>query len=135
MIKMFCQPGGVNVNALDCQGRYALHKLARNGSEIVTPSQLFEDDFTNERLEWLYECPLREIIEARANVNQQDELGKRALHYAVQNHELVMVKILYEYGVNTLIEDNEGIRTSKTNGLTSMAPHTLEFKVLMREVE
>jgi hypothetical protein len=92
MIKMFCQAGGADLNALDCQGRNVLHEFALNGSKLVTPSQLFEDDFTNERPDWLYECALREIIEAGANVNQQDEFGKTPLHYAVQNRQSVMVR-------------------------------------------
>lgn len=115
MVRMLCE-AGANVNALDYQGRSALHHFALSGSRAVTPFLEFPDDFTNERLDWIYECVLQAIINANANIDQQDEFGKTPLHLAVERQEWVMIQVLMKAGANALIRDNEGTRASMTAG-------------------
>lgn len=134
MVRMFCD-GGADVNALDSQGRTALHHLASYDSRVVTPTMEVQNNFNKGRLVWLYECTLWTIINAGADINLQDEWGKTPLHIAVERKESIMIKVLMEAGVNALIADNEGVRASKANRTAHFAPHTIEFKVLMLEMQ
>lgn len=46
-----------------------------------------------------------------------------------------MIRVLMGAGVNTLITDNEGVRASKANGTAHIAPHTIEFKIFLLEMQ
>lgn len=78
---------------------------------------------------------LHDILKAGANINHQDEFGKTPLHLAVEKGEPVIGNMLMKTGVNALTPDNEGVRAGKTKGKSYMAPHTLQFKVLMYETQ
>lgn len=62
-------------------------------------------------------------------------MGETPLHVAVKNKEPIMIRVFMEAGVNTLITDNGGVRASKANGTTHIAPHTIEFKILLLEMQ
>jgi ankyrin repeat protein len=48
------------------------------------------------------------LLQAGANVNTRDSLGKTALHYAAQYANMELIEVLLNYKANVNIEDSEG---------------------------
>jgi hypothetical protein len=117
MVKMLCD-AGADVNATDTEGKTALHYLAEVGAAAVKPGLLFKDDFTNERIDFVYECIVRNLIDAGADINAQDNSGRTPLHISFAKKERIFTRIVIQHGVNALITDDEGRRATDIPGYT-----------------
>lgn len=100
---------GVNVNALTKDGWTALHFAAYKGFEDI----------------------VRALLDAKVNVNIQGKLYNRtALHYAVHQNNLEIVKIILAYNPDlSLIDKGEetAYQVAKRNGFAEIAAELNNF--------
>lgn len=112
---------GADINAQNKHGYTALHCAVQNNNPALvkcltehganinianvygdTPFLMAVKDNNLALLKLLFE------IKKDLNVNERDEEGNTALHYAVMRDDFVLVKLLIERGINIQDKNNEG---------------------------
>lgn len=74
-VRMLCD-AGADVNAVDSDRKTPLHHFAETGAATIKPTERFEDNFTNERIDYVYERVIRCLIDAGADIDAQDYQGE-----------------------------------------------------------
>lgn len=78
--------GGANVNAVDPEGRTALHLSARCGNQLL----------------------VSRLLERGADSNARDGQGRTPLHHAASQHSEKIINLLIEHGADVNAEDQQG---------------------------
>jgi len=110
-----------NVNQLNHDGLVPLHCARMKNTAIITLLLSSKADIHSPQpetfktilhriceLQSLSIHRIKPILEANADPNKKDKMGRSPLHYAVQQNSLEVIELLLSYGANINGRDNQG---------------------------